>query len=734
MSSARQRSSSEKRSRQLPLQARDHFGEVGELSTMSSLGDAPGSFFSDTSSGNSQLGLYLPPTTTCSPPRSVPAPPATTSTLAALHEAAMENACSLPATQRAQFEEMVQRRIEPYERVIAALEEKQKLYDDQELRVKRLAKALEEQEQKTHEFYTKLYETSQRCSQEVEAERELAHKAVVSRSGLEREVAELQQEVDLRKTHEESLQKRIALMENELSVVHQKCVLIDSIEEHSQSMQREVQAHKEMRAIMEEKLQAQGREAARLQEELHGVHTDHRKEFERVNGLLLEERRIVEKFRSMHAGLEDAARDKEVEYRLRQEKHEELTRQVSSLESEVMSTRALLEQERAHRKEAERRFEDQELKSLHAVFDEHRQSIRELREENRKLKQLAQEEQGRADSLDGQIENLHAEVARERLQSSELRQRLELQTTVREENEALRTQHEELRAQVNSMQQETRRMTEHYEREFGDQARAEELLSQERGERQQEIGHLQAELSRAKQHVHELMHELQMQQEQMSQSFIAMRETADRSEDYQRHLQHTQEELRGYQGETYRASQRTAELQQLLEDRNNEIKLLMYRVQELSSKYTPVRGDNTDSVLAKWVNGYRPAVPFFRLAQGSYLFGRRQVSCKIANDKPVFRVKSGNFISFEKFLELYASEELEGLLNYEIDERTGEPKFAEAQRVRQLMEVSGAFERLRSEQRGPREDSLRSSRKSLPPCCAPSEDSLRSSRKSLPPC
>lgn len=67
----------------------------------------------------------------------------------------------------------------------------------------------------------------------------------------------------------------------------------------------------------------------------------------------------------------------------------------------------------------------------------------------------------------------------------------------------------------------------------------------------------------------------------------------------------------------------------------------MYRLQELSSRYVALKGDATDMVLARWINGYRPAVPFFRLSQGLYLFGRRQVICKISNEKPVFRVGGG---------------------------------------------------------------------------------------------
>jgi len=138
------------------------------------------------------------------------------------------------------------------------------------------------------------------------------------------------------------------------------------------------------------------------------------------------------------------------------------------------------------------------------------------------------------------------------------------------------------------------------------------------------------------------------------------------------------------------------ELERTVESRNSEIKLLMYRVQELSSKYTPMRSDPIDVILARWINGYRPAVPFFRLAQGLYLFGRRQVIAKVSNDKPVFRV-GGGFIGFDRFLELYASEELERLLTYETDDETNAPKFSQALKFRQQMEASGLLEELREQ-------------------------------------
>ncbi|CAE7359746.1 unnamed protein product [Symbiodinium sp. CCMP2456] len=172
-------------------------------------------------------------------------------------------------------------------------------------------------------------------------------------------------------------------------------------------------------------------------------------------------------------------------------------------------------------------------------------------------------------------------------------------------------------------------------------------------------------------------------QDQSERALEASKKSSHRTEDLARQLHQLQEDLGAslrernqlheaveqltvqFREDVFRQSQRHLELEGLIEDRNNEIKLLMYRLQELSSRYVPVKADATDMVLSRWINGYRPAVPFFRLAQGLYLFGRRQVVCKISNDKPVFRI-GGGFVGFEKFLEQFAAEELERLLTYEL--------------------------------------------------------------------
>merc|ERR1712066_767789 len=100
----------------------------------------------------------------------------------------------------------------------------------------------------------------------------------------------------------------------------------------------------------------------------------------------------------------------------------------------------------------------------------------------------------------------------------------------------------------------------------------------------------------------------------MSRSLDSVRADAERCEDLQRQLKLAQEEVRAHRDnrskltgeidnltaklkdDVLHSGNRIAELEATLADRNHEIKFLMYRVQELSSKYTPLRGDAIDAV------------------------------------------------------------------------------------------------------------------------------------------
>merc|ERR1740129_1759322 len=139
--------------------------------------------------------------------------------------------------------------------------------DGEELHVAQVTEADEEHERKAHDLYARLVETSRRCAVEVEAERKIARQAQASMGSLEQRVVEIQQEVALRKAHEDSLQRRIALLESELSVAHQKCVLFDSIEDEAQDAHRELEGLRTAKRELEERFEEQRSEATKLREE-----------------------------------------------------------------------------------------------------------------------------------------------------------------------------------------------------------------------------------------------------------------------------------------------------------------------------------------------------------------------------------------------------------------------------------------------------------------------------------
>lgn len=368
-----------------------------------------------------------------------------------------------------------------------------------------------------------------------------------------------------------------------------------------------------------------------------------------------------------------------------------------------------IEQERTHRQELEQKLDEHELQPFRAQLTEHQQTISRLREEIVVARREAHDERGRSNALERSAAEARSVLEQERRRADALEREAVMKAELQERFQEQQKTVERLEEQLRVGRQEARGLAEHHEKELREHARSQLALCQERDERQKELSDLQASLAKMQQQ----MREVELAKDQLARSLSSTADMSQRVEELQRELRHTQEDVREQRsardqlgkdfdrtiGEfkevTLRTEGRAADLEATLEDRNNEIKLLMYRVQELSSKYVPVRGDAIDVVLAKWVNGYRPAVPFFRLGQGLYLFGRRQVSCKIVNDKPVFRV-GGGFIGFDKFLEQYASEELERLLNYEIDERTGEPKFSEAQRIRHYIDEAGASDDFRN--------------------------------------
>lgn len=621
----------------------------------------------------------------------------------------VERGAALGLLGTASKDDAVHGRMQSYERIIASLQEKQRFYDDQEARLASLTRNLDEQQATSRTLNARLRDAAVKHQGALDAETENTRQAHASRAALEEKVVELQQEVALRKAHEDTLQRRVALMESELSVAHQKCVVVDSVEEEAQGLRRDVERHQEAKSQLHIEIGESDRQLTELREEMASVREVHQRELEQSGLRVIDARREQDVLRQSLHSCQDAARDADVKKRLLSERIEDLTRQVANLEGEVGNYKGMVAREKEHRQELERKLEEQELRRLDAALDEHRQVIDSLREQLSGVRHDEQEEQTKAAAMATEVASIRRELAHAHRQQAESRATIAQAEDVRTELQRSKERTEELRAQLQAMQQDAHKVAETHQGEISEHSRAQHVLCKERNDKQQEIGSLRLDLARAQRQVEELT----MVKDQMEMSLQSAKEVASRVDELELQVQRRHEEIHEYHGrrdEIHREleifttkfkdsalsqDQRAVDLEAALEERNNEIKLLMHRVQELSSKYNPCKGDAVDTVLAKWVNGYKPAVPFFRLSQGLYLFGRRQVICKITNDKPVFRV-GGSFIGFDKFLELYASEELERLLNYDMDERTGDPKFLEAQRLQKAMDDSGYLAELRA--------------------------------------
>jgi len=599
-------------------------------------------------------------------------------------------------------------RLEPYERTIMALEEKQRLYGDQESRVQGLNKALEEHQQRSNALLSQLQDVFQRSKTEVDQERDSARQVNSAKGALQQRCTELELEVALRKAHEESLQQRVSLMESELAVVHQKCVAAQATEDEANHIIAEVDGLKNQRQRLHDQLQEQGRELSLLQEENWQLKEDRGREIEKAHSVLEKETLAKETLHLELQQTQDLVRDKEAEVRLANEKAESSERKVLTLENEVASMQALLERERQHRQDVEKKLDGLELMQLHSHLDEHKILVRGLRLELDRAKKELNDERGRVNSMEIEVATAKKDLVKGQRQLEEFRHQIISQDELKEEIRSLKQRNEDLREQYKMLQQESRKVTDRFEREISEHLKSQKTSHEDRESKLEAQGELKQEAAIANRKAEEY----RLQQEQAARALESAQRANASSEDAARQLYQVQQELTDslrdrnelhqhveritakFREDVYAQDQRQGELEVVLEDRNNEIKLLMYRLQELSARYVPVKGDGIDLVLSKWVNGYRPAVPFFRLGQGLYLFGRRQVTVKISNDKPVFRV-GGGFIGFDKFIEQFASEELERLLTYDLDERSGEPKFAEALKAKNSMEESGMIEELR---------------------------------------
>merc|ERR1719434_685855 len=96
-------------------------------------------------------------------------------------------------------------------------------------------------------------EAAQRAAADLETESERVRQVTACRGSLELQIVELQQELTLQKSREDSLQRHSNLLESELAAMREKCASLDALEEQAQTMQREVEDERNARKLLESK-------------------------------------------------------------------------------------------------------------------------------------------------------------------------------------------------------------------------------------------------------------------------------------------------------------------------------------------------------------------------------------------------------------------------------------------------------------------------------------------------
>lgn len=153
--------------------------------------------------------------------------------------------------------------------------------------------------------------------------------------------------------------------------------------------------------------------------------------------------------------------------------------------------------------------------------------------------------------------------------------------------------------------------------------------------------------------------------------------------DYRQYLVEFKREIDELEREIALADRKIEELIELINQINAEIdelnRILKERMQRINqlqkalgqstkSKFSAVKGDSVDEMLAQFLSIANCRVPVIRLGGGFYLFGTRKIYAKIMNGKLVVRV-GGGYMVIDEFVATYEEPELNKL--YKLCEKEG---------------------------------------------------------------
>ncbi|CAD7931793.1 unnamed protein product [Amoebophrya sp. A120] len=542
-----------------------------------------------------------------------------------------------------------------------------------------LRQQLESQEQRTDllekvvfEYEQKLgscYEEKERCDEE---KAEVVRRNLEEKQVLEGEVEKLTEKEKASHAQQENQLKQLGLLTSKLDnfadlnseIQHWKDLSSDQTRKRLDLEDQLFELHQELesdRTSFEEQERKQREKIEELEKSLKKIQNCRKTEKDEIEVL------------------KNKIQEKETMILLQKDKYEGVLREKETLKLNCERIKDLWEREAKHKLEVEQRwvseFRQETLRKLEEQTSykhyleqqakEQEKLIEKKEEENESLKQAIHSKQQELDHVLDSIERAKLETPAKNAEqtkllqfcrkleneNSDLKEQVHISFTTAEEQYQL--WEEKLREKEQLLQKEN-------------QKRAEALITLAESEQRKQILEEQNQnlgnevaLLKKKLHLKQSKQDLQrLIEEEVAVLQDQKLELKSRRDEILQVLSTTTNQFRFV---VENSDSKKALIEKQLLERNEEIRLLMARIQELSSKYIPLKSDATDVVLAKYIHAFRPAVPFSRVSNGCYLFGTKQVQIRLSNEKPVFRI-GGGFLSFEKFLEQYAGEELDKIL------------------------------------------------------------------------
>lgn len=514
-------------------------------------------------------------------------------------------------------------------------------------------------------------------------------RVVVDQTFQERESAlknleELQVEFAQANAQAKSKQLRVEGMERDVEIYQQRVKLAEAMEDQMRNLKIESMKHLDERVHVQEKLDAYRRQSEQANEELLSKLSHMEQECDRAQNRALLEKQQRENLEHQLAASNSERRKLAADKDLLEEDVDALRRDVKSLKAENESLEQIMQKQQERIKEVEEKWSSERLIHLQA-------SIREYDGVVMGLRTQLDETMGRMHELEGELRDANSRARSREVELDRTKERMrqldEELTAVKESTDMskdLKLQNVQLKDRMEQVLCDARIMAEMFERDSA-------VLRESNAKCLAEKDALVLECAMRDRTVAENARLSQVAEEFCRQGEANANEAQRSQKDFEEVTKQVGELTKELQDFTAIHEHMKQNYETTIKLREREGAALLTRVQALSSNYTPVKGDPVDEALAKYIHAYQPAIPFIRVGAGLYTFGKKQVACKVSNDKPVFRV-GGGFIGFVAFLDTFLDEELTRVL-YENDNNSSVMDRSPSQMLDKSLRISSSSSR-----------------------------------------